>query len=162
MDRCCSVIRQTWTPHPLQDDTDDWMRFSTLEALIQWPRPARHTAQTGFCGRKHSCKQLWQNLAKQWWKSYANKRNWPLIIHWLLIWTLAFINILVFIVCRWNNIQYNAGRCLWKPLNRASCKFNDKSLPQEGAGTCSLFEQVEEAKQWRRKLQFPGEASSLM
>lgn len=54
--------RPTCAPHPLQAATDDWITASSSAALVQWPSPARHTAQTGFCGRKHSCKQLWQNV----------------------------------------------------------------------------------------------------
>lgn len=58
----CTVIIHTWTPHPLQAALDDWMVASRSAALVHWPSPARQTAQTGFCGRKHSCKQVWQNL----------------------------------------------------------------------------------------------------
>lgn len=59
-----SISGPTCVPHPLQDATDDWMRASSLAAFVHWPSPVRHTAQTGFCGRKHACKQPWQNLRR--------------------------------------------------------------------------------------------------
>lgn len=149
----CTVIKHTWAPHPLQDATDDWMRASSSAALVQWPSPARHTAQTGFCGRKHSWKQLWQNLTRQkmWW--WQGKQTTETII----CFDLADTEIR-------HHIMSNGGRSQIpvKLLNRFSCKSNGKSPPQEGAGTCSLFKQLDESKQLRSKLQLPGEASSLM
>lgn len=75
----CAVIVHTWTPHPLQAALDDWMMASSSAALVHWPSPARQTAQTGFCGRKHSCKQVWQNLLTVGGKKdtvISEEKNW--------------------------------------------------------------------------------------
>lgn len=72
-----SINGHTCVPHPLQDAIDDWIRASSLAAFVHWPSPVRHTAHTGFCGRKHSCKQPWQNLTREIEKIYITMTRKP-------------------------------------------------------------------------------------
>lgn len=68
---CMSRVLWDWCvlasfPQPLHLPDDLWMSSSKASALVHSLRSDLQTAHTAFWGRKHSCRQLWQNLTVRW------------------------------------------------------------------------------------------------
>lgn len=62
---CWSFVLASF-PQPLHLPDDLWMSSSKASALVQSLRSDLQTAHTAFWGRKHSLRQLSQNLTVQW------------------------------------------------------------------------------------------------
>lgn len=128
-------------PHPLQAATDDWMRASRWVALVRVPGVALHTAHTGFCGRRHSCKQLWQNLARDTGRNLDaqvedQERHFCYYISGLK-WKLE--SFLIFVkycnkLCKIQSILF----CFWCWLELILNPMESPPLFKNDAGNCSF------------------------